>query len=314
MYDVIGDVHGQFEKLVALLQTLGYRKVDGAFRHPDGRKAVFVGDLIDRGPLQEEVLMTVRSMIEAGSALAIMGNHEWNAIGYAMPAGDGRSHLRKRTPNKTTQHRAFLEQMGLDSPRHLGWVEWFKSLPPFLDLGGIRVCHAWWSQPLIDRIAANMVDGKLTDSFLRESFIGPRPGMPEGSLAYQAMEPVTKGQEVKLPPPYHFFDHEGTRRDEIRIRWWDEGARSYRDGAMVPTNQLEKLPTDALPPGVKLGVEGDAPVFCGHYWLSGRPRVQHPKIAILDYGAALMGPLVCYRWDGEAELSSDKLVSVGGWG
>jgi hypothetical protein len=307
MYDVIGDVHGQFEKLVALLQTLGYRKCDGAFRHPDGRVAVFVGDLIDRGPLQEEVLFAVRSMVEAGSAHCVMGNHEWNAIGYATLSDDGVTHLRRRSPKNQHLHKAFLTQVGLDSPRHRAWVDWFKTLPPFLDLGGIRVCHAWWDEPRIAAIAEHMVEGRLSEEFLLESFIS-------GTPACDAMDPVTKGQEIKLPAGSSFVDHEGTRREKVRVRWWDEAASTYRDAAMVPSNQAPNLPADPLPPGVKIGVQGNTPVFAGHYWLSGRPQVQSARAAILDYGAALHGPLVAYRWDGETELRSEKLVAVGGWG
>ena len=85
-YDVIGDVHGQDLKLKALLAELGYRVRAGAYRHPAGRVAVFVGDLIDRGPGQVEVLEIVRRMEAAGSARVVMGNHELNAIGYATRA------------------------------------------------------------------------------------------------------------------------------------------------------------------------------------------------------------------------------------
>ena len=66
-YDIIGDIHGQIEKLEALLQKLGYRIKDGAYRNPEGRMAVFLGDLVDRGPGQVEVINIVRNMIEAGS-------------------------------------------------------------------------------------------------------------------------------------------------------------------------------------------------------------------------------------------------------
>lgn len=304
-YDIIGDIHGQFGKLAAMLQTLGYRKVDGAFRHPQGRQAIFVGDLIDRGPLQEEVLRTVRDMIEAGTARCVMGNHEWNAIGYATLADNGVEHMRPRSPKNLKQHREFLEQVGMDSQRHLAWVEWFKTLPVALDLGGIRVCHAWWNDAEVDHIRANTADGRLTDSFLSESF-------RQGSDAHRAMESVTKGLEVELPRDGAYDDHEGTRRSEIRVRWWDEQATTYRDAAMVPRSQLEHLPADPLPPEVALGVKGAAPVFVGHYWLSGEPQVQHGRIAVLDYGAAIHGPLVAYRWDGEDELRHDKLVAVGG--
>jgi protein phosphatase len=76
-FDVIGDVHGCAEELDALLDRLGYAPgADGVRRHAEGRKAVFVGDLVDRGPQVAAVLKTVMAMVEAGSALAVPGNHD----------------------------------------------------------------------------------------------------------------------------------------------------------------------------------------------------------------------------------------------
>ena len=89
-YDIIGDIHGQIDKLEALFKKLGYRVKDGAYRNPEGRMAIFLGDLVDRGPGQVEVINVVRDMIEAGSGRSILGNHEWNAVGFE-------SQLRPRT-------------------------------------------------------------------------------------------------------------------------------------------------------------------------------------------------------------------------
>ncbi|HEY0018184.1 MAG TPA: polynucleotide kinase-phosphatase [Longimicrobium sp.] len=76
-FDVVGDVHGCGDELDALLDALGYVPGDdGVRRHPDGRKAVFVGDLVDRGPRIVHVLRTVMAMVQAGSALAVPGNHD----------------------------------------------------------------------------------------------------------------------------------------------------------------------------------------------------------------------------------------------
>jgi hypothetical protein len=60
-YDVIGDIHGQADKLRALLQRLGYQQ-GKTWRPPAGREAVFIGDLIDRGPAQRETIDIVRGM------------------------------------------------------------------------------------------------------------------------------------------------------------------------------------------------------------------------------------------------------------
>jgi hypothetical protein len=81
-YDIIGDIHGHDYRLRALLKELGYSERNGAWRHPS-RSVVFVGDLIDRGPGQLPTLKLVRSMVDAGSARAVMGNHEFNAIAWA---------------------------------------------------------------------------------------------------------------------------------------------------------------------------------------------------------------------------------------
>jgi len=75
-FDVIGDVHGCREELDELLSELGY--VDGV--HPQGRTAVFVGDLVDRGPDTPGVLRRVMAMTEAGSALVVCGNHEQKLV------------------------------------------------------------------------------------------------------------------------------------------------------------------------------------------------------------------------------------------
>ena len=87
-YDIIGDIHGHARTLEALLGRLGYSLFDGVYRHPE-RKVIFLGDFIDRGPHQRGVIRIVRPMIERGSALAVMGNHEFNAIAYATPRSGG---------------------------------------------------------------------------------------------------------------------------------------------------------------------------------------------------------------------------------
>jgi len=84
-FDIIGDVHGCFDEICDLLNLLGYQisevmSNDQSYRYevcpPDGRKAVFLGDLVDRGPKIPQVLSLVMSMIESGAALCVPGNHD----------------------------------------------------------------------------------------------------------------------------------------------------------------------------------------------------------------------------------------------
>lgn len=74
-FDIIGDVHGCDTELVALLDRLGH-PIDPAVPHPEGRRIVFVGDLVDRGPATPAVVLRVQRLIEAGRALCVAGNHD----------------------------------------------------------------------------------------------------------------------------------------------------------------------------------------------------------------------------------------------
>ena len=147
-YDIIGDIHGCAPELEGLLSTLGYEQTDGAYRRA-GHQVIFVGDLIDRGASQVEVVRIVRAMHEAGSAQVIMGNHEFNAISYATrnpadPDDFMRTHLGRKGGHNTHQHRHFLEQVTEDSPLHHEIIAWFRTLPLYLELGDLRIAHACW--------------------------------------------------------------------------------------------------------------------------------------------------------------------------
>jgi protein phosphatase len=76
-FDILGDVHGCIDELTELLTVLGYRpEPEVGFRHPQGRRAIFLGDLVDRGPDTAAVLRMVMAMVDGGTALCVPGNHE----------------------------------------------------------------------------------------------------------------------------------------------------------------------------------------------------------------------------------------------
>jgi protein phosphatase len=76
-FDIIGDVHGCFDELTQLLEKLGYETIEGGlYQPPEGRKLIFVGDLVDRGPMSPAVMRLVMDMCKAGHALAVPGNHD----------------------------------------------------------------------------------------------------------------------------------------------------------------------------------------------------------------------------------------------
>src|SRR6266404_5136285 len=105
MYDLIGDIHGHADELVQLLDALGYKKGRGVYLHSE-RKVIFLGDFIDRGPKIRQVLEIVRPMIDEGKALAVMGNHELNALAYhTEDSEESGQYLRRRSPKNEKQHR-----------------------------------------------------------------------------------------------------------------------------------------------------------------------------------------------------------------
>jgi hypothetical protein len=130
-YDLVGDIHGHAEPLHRLLDKLGYVEIEGVFQHT-ARKMIFVGDFVDRGPEQREVLRIARTMCEAGLAKAVMGNHEFNAIGWAVKSEDG-GFLRNHSEKNASQHAKFLRQIEEGSADHKDAVHWFRSLPIWLD-------------------------------------------------------------------------------------------------------------------------------------------------------------------------------------
>ena len=302
--DIIGDVHGQFDKLVALLTRLGYRDTGGAWRHPD-RSVVFVGDLIDRGPKQLATVDLVRGMVEAGSARCVMGNHEFNAIAWATadPELPGKFLRDHHKPGNREQHAAFLDEVEC-TPRQKEITDWFKTLPLWLDLGDLRVVHACWHQASIDLLLKAMGSGqRLTDEMI---VFGSR----KGHQIYRAIETVCKGPEVELPEGFSFKDKEGKVRAEVRVRWWQEDLSTYRKAAIGPPGDMEMIPDLPMPAEWVGHPYSGPPVLFGHYWFTGKPEVISQRFACLDYSAARDGPLVAYRWDGETELKSEKLTWV----
>ncbi|MFC8273399.1 polynucleotide kinase-phosphatase [Streptomyces sp. NPDC057271] len=130
-FDIIGDIHGCHSELETLLGRLGY--VDG--HHPEGRTAVFVGDLVDRGPDSPGVLRRVMGMVAAGDALCVPGNHE-NKLGRW---------LRGRKVQETHGLAETIEQLGRESEEFRAEVGAFIDglvSHYVLDEGRLVVCHA----------------------------------------------------------------------------------------------------------------------------------------------------------------------------
>ena len=97
----------------------------------------------------------------------------------------------------------------------------------------------------------------------------------------------------------------------MRIRWWDDQARTYRALALMPKDELRKLPEDPVPTGANYGYAGTKPLFFGHYWLEGQPSPVSGRAACVDYSVAKEGKLVAYRFAAGEPLSSQNFTWVG---
>ena len=304
MYDIIGDIHGHYNELVLLLKKMGYRHTSAGFTHP-GRKVIFVGDFVDRGPRIRETLHLVKQMTDAGNALTVMGNHEYNALCYHRKGPDG-SYLRAHSEKNYKQHQHTLQAFAEYPEEWEHFLDWFKQMPLFLDLEGIRIIHASWVKSNIEWVRKNLPENKLNEEFLVTS-------SQKGTMAFQVVENLLKGLELPLPEGAIIQDKEGKHRSSIRIKWWitpEEGI-TYNDIAMKYRNKLDAM---EVPRKELALVESysarQKPVFTGHYWLSGEPQILRENISCTDYSVAKGGKLVAYRWSGEQKLSNAHFVSV----
>jgi hypothetical protein len=303
-YDIIGDLHGHAEALVSLLEELGYREKGGVYSHPESR-AVFVGDFIDRGPEISRTLAIVRSMVESGAAISVLGNHEYNAICF----NTHRSHepsrwLRSRDDKNIRQHLETLYQFRHHEPVWRGHLAWFRSLPLYLDLGPFRVVHAAWHAPSIELLSRSTGEGnRLTCEFLLRA-------TRRGNAEFDAIQNVLKGVEIELPGAVKFVDKDGHPRKEMRVRWWlDAAGRTYRDIAIPSKPEIDDIPVSAGDAKRLGGYHDPVPVFIGHYWLEApTPSILAPQVACLDFSVAKGGYLAAYRYRGEAVLTDDHFV------
>lgn len=140
-FDIIGDVHGCATELVRLLRRLGYRRPSPrrAFRHPGGRRAVFLGDLVDRGPGVVRAMRIAMRMVAERSALSVPGNHEVTVVRALETGARGGSAGTLKTIRQIRALPAAARRRFVARFR-----EFVAGLPPHLvlDRGRLAVAHA----------------------------------------------------------------------------------------------------------------------------------------------------------------------------
>ena len=292
--DIIGDIHGEIDALRALLERLGY---DDRGRHPDDRKLVFVGDLIDRGPDSPAVLRTVMPMVEAGNAQCIAGNHELNAIrddSEKHRAGEGWWYGRTEPD---------CDSVLVDpDEKERSFLPFLRSLPCALEREGLRVVHACWHEPSIEKLrrAHSLIEAfdrevaalepdlaeleaeffavrnelslpaALRDKSTKLDFIPELARLDEAKQMGNAVKVVTSGIERAAPDSYWAS---GKWRMVERVLWWEEYSgppvvvghywRRYFSDRPAIDRKTEADVFGDLPPEVALGPERN--VMCIDY-------------------------------------------------
>lgn len=335
--DVIGDVHGEIDALMSLIEQLGYNR---DAKHGQGRHLVLVGDLCDRGPDSPEVLKRVLSWVDAGRAHCVLGNHELNLLRSDRKAGNGWffEHDHDRAKGRFENCAPVKES---DRAQLLAALE---ALPLLLRREDLRIVHACWHEASINRLA-NL------------------PPLPSWSKVYEMFETLIehalslnhRAQDVDLANARlsslldneeRFFEHaEFSRRDQELLDVLSDSYEQFQMGnpLRVLTSGVERsiaAPYYAshrwrLTERVRWWQDyRDVPVIVGHYWrarytstanIEGKPSLVETsdywlgdarKVLCVDFsvgarnGSGLerclnRGYLACWRSDSDS-LSFDR--------
>ncbi len=204
-FDIIGDVHGCFDELVLLLERLGYQVTqppaergahDGfSVFHPQGRRAVFVGDLVDRGPGVVNVLKLVMSMVTDGAALCVAGNHESKLV----------RKLKGRNVQVSHGLAESLEQLELESPQFQQQATQFMDgliSHYVLDGGNLVVAHAGMKEEYQGRASARVRDFCLYGETTGETDEWGLPVRADWAAGYRGKATVVYGHTPVAEPAW----------------------------------------------------------------------------------------------------------------
>jgi len=324
--DIVGDIHGEIDALRLLLWHLGYDKQGN---HPEDRRLVFLGDLVDRGPDSPAVVELVKRLVESGRAQCVLGNHELNLLRgdpkdgnewFTMPDQPGRYPC---VPVTNTQKIEF--------------IEFLQELPLALQRDDLRAVHACWNSDAVKQLSepncpgtvlgvyelfepgleadcryAETIELRLTQVLADED---KKPDMnrelANHDVACQMGNPVkvmTSGEETIADEP---FLAGGKWRMVARQKWWE----AYADDQAVVVGHYwrhfgEPRPGKKYKDGPDL-FEGIEP----HHWMGKRNKVYCVDFSVGHRHKARAGGLsekafrlAALRWPEKRVVHDD-----GGW-
>ena len=218
--DLVGDIHGEIEALERLLALLGYRPDSS---HPEGRRLVFLGDLVDRGRDSIAVVGLVRELVRGGHAFCLLGNHELNLL--LDKHREGNEWFRGEVQELREGGRV---PQALAGEAERAWIlEFLRELPLGFERTDLRLVHAAWSPALKGQL--RLVPGpadQVFHEYQRRIEAGlKQEGVPLNSqvadLRRQNQNPVAVATSgIERPTPEPFWAGGRLRRVE-RVAWWE---------------------------------------------------------------------------------------------
>jgi hypothetical protein len=304
MYDIIGDVHGQSGLLKKLLQHLGYTKTLQGYKHPE-RKAIFLGDFINRGPRIKKTIRIIRNMVENGNALSVIGNHEINFI-ISVIKDKNWLPLGKMTHRNFISGFKTLKEFSNDPDELASHLKWMRTLPFYIDLPDIRIIHACWAKPAIDYLNDNLPAGRIRKKVFRKLYADPYSELSQNIWL------ITKGPQFKMPGDLRVKNNKGVAPRSFRIRWWEEPyGKTFQD---ISFESKYRFPSYTVP-GQILPVtypydSGEPILFFGHYCRFSGPHIIRPNLCCLDSCVNTSKTLTAYQWNGEKKLLENNLIQI----
>ncbi len=268
--DIVGDVHGEIDALSDLIRELGYSETG---EHADGRRLVFVGDLVDLGPDSPAVLKLVMKMVKNERAKCVLGDHELNLL------------LGERSPDNSwwfDPKKAIAHSMApVEESDRADFEQFLLGLPLALESSELRIVHACWDTQRIDdmvfqhqftpvleiyrhgeeKVRAHIGKPELVASLAKEIeqygrlLVDPNwfpaflPSIAEAYVTKQMGNTVRILTSGRVAPKVRPSWDGGKWCMAERIKWWD----GYKD---------------------------DRPVIVGHYWR----RWSNESVSFCDKG------------------------------
>jgi len=257
--DIVGDVHGELDALNDLLRQLGYDE-DG--HHPQQRRLVFVGDLVDRGLDSYGVVRRVQRLMQNGKAYCVLGNHEINLLLDDVKDGSGWFF-----DERYAQDRKNYGPIKRTPPEQKPAVRRFLGgLPVALVRRDIRVVHAAWTREAIEAVRS-VTCGKAAEQYRMWNYAARSSAQATGLLTRYLHEKKTWADHLEsetAPPPFlsAFAEYETMQQMVNPLKVLTSGVEVPASEAFFAGNRWRF--SDRV--SWWEDYDEDTPVVFGHYW------------------------------------------------